>query len=812
MSERILMPVHGFHADANIRLRHPAERGCWIWHPEKSSTETAVLRFRLSLSVQEHVTPLIHITADQRFQFRCDGRDVSFGPDRCDLDHWTVQSLRLNLSPGVHDLEALVWWIGQSPDERPTGCTPVEVTPPMAQFTYRGGFLLFAEGVDGDLFNTGKATWMVEDLTDAVEMERPRIPHYNDVGPSFQIDLKGWNRREAVESSVIMPPLEASIWGIRRPGWALYPAELPEQRRQRWTGGRIRSFRADWADDVFVESDGADLATLQAFVEGRASLTVLPRSAWTILWDLGRYRCGYPDFQAEGGEGGEIEWSWAEALYEESSTEALSEESVKGNRNDISGKVFAGIHDRWRFDAANSGRVPALWWRAGRYIRLRVRTGDAALVLSGVGINLTGYPLDRTGSWSSSDRRWDDAMALFDHSFRCAAHETWTDTPYYEQMCYVGDNIMHACANYAWYSDDRLSRRSIRLFEWSRRLSGLVAERYPSRSRQESSTYSLLWPMMVRDYAWWRDDPAFVREMLPGLRSVLAEFEGMAQRDGLLHDVPGWPFVDWVKSWSSPSRAPGTGPGVTRGDSSVVNLHWVLALLAASQVEKEHGQESLSQYFQERAEEVFSRVLARYWDEEQGLLIDSRTEEGLSEHAQVFALRTGLLDAEKTKACLHALKTRPDLARATISFTFYLLDVLHRHGEEDEFHRRLEFWRELSGQGFTCTPEGPEPSRSDSHAWGAHPLWHALAGMAGIRPAAPGFGRVSIAPMPGSLSRFEAVCVHPRGTIEVAFQGGKEKERYFEIRLPEGVPGELAWRGRRYPLAPGRNRIGLEST
>ena len=42
--------------------------------------------------------------------------------------------------------------------------------PPMAQITWRGGFLLYGEGVDASLLTTGVAKWSVEDVTDAVKM------------------------------------------------------------------------------------------------------------------------------------------------------------------------------------------------------------------------------------------------------------------------------------------------------------------------------------------------------------------------------------------------------------------------------------------------------------------------------------------------------------------------------------------------------------------------------------------------------------------------------------------------------------------
>ena len=63
--------------------------------------------------------------------------------------------------------------------------------------------------------------------------------------------------------------------------------------------------------------------------------------------------------------------------------------------------------------------------------------------------------------------------------------------------------------------------------------------------------------------------------------------------------------------------------------------------------------------------------------------------------------------------------------------------------------------------------EQPEPSRSDCHGWGAHPLYHFFATVLGIRPAAPGFAEVEIRPLPGELAELAGELVHPRGLIAV---------------------------------------------
>jgi hypothetical protein len=35
----------------------------------------------------------------------------------------------------------------------------------------------------------------------------------------------------------------------------------------------------------------------------------------------------------------------------------------------------------------------------------------------------------------------------------------------------------------------------------------------------------MIWILMLRDFAWWRAAPEFVRARLPGLRSLLEEFK-----------------------------------------------------------------------------------------------------------------------------------------------------------------------------------------------------------------------------------------------------------------------------------------------
>src|SRR5260370_15432045 len=63
--------------------------------------------------------------------------------------------------------------------------------------------------------------------------------------------------------------------------------------------------------------------------------------------------------------------------------------------------------------------------------------------------------------------------------------------------------------------------------------------------RQIIPTFSLLWVGMVHDFWMYRSDPDFVRAQLSGTRSVLDWFLQRQRTDGLLMNIPWWPFLDW---------------------------------------------------------------------------------------------------------------------------------------------------------------------------------------------------------------------------------------------------------------------------
>jgi hypothetical protein len=126
----------------------------------------------------------------------------------------------------------------------------------------------------------------------------------------------------------------------------------------------------------------------------------------------------------------------------------------------------------------------------------------------------------------------------------------------------------------------------------------------------------------------------------------------------------------------------------------------------------------------------------------------------------------------------------------------------------DLFFERLGLWYEHEALGLKTPMEAPEPTRSDCHAWGSHPLYHAFATILGIRPASFGFESVRIAPQLGPLERAQGKLPHPLGFIEADLEL-KKGALSGSVSLPKGLKGIFVYAGKTKRLKPGKQKISF---
>ena len=111
----------------------------------------------------------------------------------------------------------------------------------------------------------------------------------------------------------------------------------------------------------------------------------------------------------------------------------------------------------------------------------------------------TAYPFRERGRFTS-DAAWIDSVWAMDwNGARLGAFETYMDTPYYEQLQYVGDTRIQALISLYVAGDDRLMRQAIEHFDASRIADGITTSRYPSELTQLIPPFSLIYVAMVHD-------------------------------------------------------------------------------------------------------------------------------------------------------------------------------------------------------------------------------------------------------------------------------------------------------------------------
>jgi len=388
------------------------------------------------------------------------------------------------------------------------------------------------------------------------------------------------------------------------------------------------------------------------------------------------------------------------------------------------------------------------------------------------------------------------------------------DTPYWERLQYVGDTRIQALISYAVAGDDRLARQAIEAFNNSRIPDGLTQSRYPSSLVQIIPTFSLLWVGMVHDFWMYRGDPDFVHAQLAGTRTVLDWFLRRQRPDGLLERLPWWPFVDWGKDFDF-----GMPPQDENGGSAIITLQFVEALRYVAEIEAAHGDSALAEKYRIAATHAARAVWKLCWNRQYGLLSDTPAHQHYSQHANILGVWLDVIPAAKQKRVLTEILsasdsgfavsgTGPPMTAATYYFRFYLARALEHAGMGGRYLALLGPWKEMLSMGLTTWAESPEPTRSDSHAWSAHPNYDLLSIVAGIRPKTAGFETVVIEPHLGALKHLSVTMPIPNGMVEVEYHRVANGVG-ASVKLPTGVSGELIWRGSKYALHEGKQRLTL---
>ena len=771
----------------------PASDG-WISHRAAAAkTGPVVLHFRRAFDLASVPATLpVTVTADNRFILFVNGRRAAAGPSTGTIAHWRTQGIDLApyLKRGTNVIAAMVWDFVKVPLNAPANGLPEAsaLPPQVAPIAWQSaglGLRLLGAGI-----STAEAGWRVKlDEGHRAVNGRAQVPrgrYYVASAPEVIDAAKAdWDWAGPAETG--------SGWEDAAPapqaaGRHLVADTLPQQRFLPAPPGKV------------VRSD---LAGAEAFPD--RSVAIPANSHVRILLRRDAMIAGYPELTMSGGRGATIKLTYAEALYDA--------EMKRGDRDLVENRRALGIFDTFIADGPRRSFMP-LWWRTWRYAELDIQTGDVPLTLESLRVYETGYPFKQVAHFNSNDP---ELNRIWDVGWRTAqvdAHETYMDSAYWEQLQYTGDTRLQMLISYAVSGDPRLAEQAIESFAESEADGGLQQGAYPSRSDNVIATFSLLWVGMLADWSMQQPDRAVIVRNLPRMRIILEWFELWLKSNGLLGKNPQWNFVDWA---GPPGNNRETFPSYgADGGSCLMTVTWLGALRQGAALEAAYGDKAEAASDTTKADAARDAIRNHCWDKARGLFADTSDGAPLSQHMNALAVLYDVATPEEAPGILdritvagRGIDAPPELYTSTYYFAWYLIRAFEHAGRADRYPALLQTWRDLLKLHYTTWPESRGDTRSDTHAWSAHPTADLLGIVAGIQPAAPGYAQLKVAPVLGDLTSLDATAATPKGAVSVKYkaEGGKLTA---EIDRPAALPGVFVWKARAYPLTNLHTRLVLD--
>jgi len=698
------------------------------------------------------------------------GTPVSRGPAKGDIRHHFYETINLDLllRPGKNVLAAKVVSYASSWPSYSPGGAPNSIMTATNAFVLDGRLL--CEDVGSDLWIGTDVSWKVIIDRACRQVISPPVDTITGMGEDFdareypqgwqevEFDDRGWEAAVELDDAATFETVRDTSLP-----YLLTPRIIPQMRE---TPGRFASA---------YQVTGATKTNVLALLAGAAPLIVGPNAKWSFVLDVGELTTAFPLLDVSGGNGASVKMTYAEAW---------TVEGVKSPHHRPEDGSVVGVYDRYTCGVGEQAYEP-FHWRTFRYVLIEIDGGREGVTLTGLSFRVVGYPYSHRAEFASSNPEHQKMMEVSLRTLQLCSHETFEDCPYYEQLQYSGD--FHATMLFAGYAfgDWQLARQGLIQFDWSRGNEGLTQSRYPSRVPQYIPPFSLIWILAVRDYWRHTGDDQTVRSLLPGIHSVLNWFALYQNDEGLLAKLPYWKIVDWAEEWTL-----GCPPGAMGGVSAVINLQYVTALVAAAELGDLFNRKDEAAAQRDAASRIKTFVNQHCWREEEGLYVDQPGGDEVSELGNAWAIISGVAAPDRAQLVGTNLKASTRLTKATLYGRFYVFRALSQAGMYQHAETFFDWWTLMLDSDLTTWPEEPWLARSFCHAWSSTPLYEFLAEVLGVKPAAPGFKDVLIAPQISGLSWARGLVPTPLGEIKVEWEYTDER---FSITfvLPEGVRATL---------------------
>ncbi len=768
----------------------------WISHPDFSNSEFGVYLFAKNINISDiQENTIIKVSADNRYRLFVNQQEVGFGPAIGDLENWKYETYDISsfLHKGKNQIVARVinWGNHKARFQQST----------------QTGFVIISETTPQ--LNTNSSWKVVKDSSyfpiPPVQGKHVRggflAPACDSVVFAFynhtkkEMNTQSWAAAHQVEPAVFKNQ-------ETKAKWKLVPRDIPELEQKKEKFQALRKSPGIIIDSVDFEK--------------KVKLVIEPNQKASILLDMGQLTTAFPVLKFSGGKNSTIKITYAEALFlkgqKDQNGKFIKEGQKKGNRNVVDDKLMIGYYDVIVPDGKQENEFSPMWFRTFRYVQLDFETKEQSLIIEDFYPVFTAYPFKQKAQFKTANATLDKIWDVSWRTARLCAWETYMDCPYYEQLQYIGDTRIQSLISLYITGDDRLMRNALLQYKQSMKGDSLPVSAYPAYGNGTPiPPFALFYTAMVHDYWMFKQDDKFIKSFLPEIDKILAWHEKYLADNYLLGETPYWNFVDWPEEWAwDPELNTGGIPaGAQTGNSSILSIQYIYALQRAAELFDYFQLPQKANYYRELSKKIATACYKLCWDEQKKLLADTPDKNIFSQHANVMAVLTDVIPADNQAKTMMKVVNDTSLIQCTYYYRYYLHQALQKADMGSLFIPLLTPWHEMLERGLTTFAEKPDPTRSDCHAWSAHPMKDFLSITCGIRPDSPGFKTIKIQPAPGKLSEIDAQMPHDLGTIYFKYR--KNTQEIFQIQLPQGLNGTFIYKNQKQEIKGGENEIIIDN-
>jgi hypothetical protein len=254
----------------------------------------------------------------------------------------------------------------------------------------------------------------------------------------------------------------------------------------------------------------------------------------------------------------------------------------------------------------------------------------------------------------------------------------------------------------------------------------------------------------------------------------------------------------------------GMPPAGLHGPITMESLLYIMGLQKAAELEEYAGDASLGEN-DRRMAALVQKAVRTYCMDADGFITDgpvlsedsdidsnmeARTMCGIrSQHCQVFGILTGTLNEEEGRKNLEKSMLEAGFARCSVAMNFYLFRALEQTELYAYTERCWDIWRKMVETHCTTCVEAEFYARSECHAWGALALYELPSVVLGVRPAAPGYSRISVRPAAGYMRSASGKVHTPAGDLEVSWVKAEDGKIRVKIACADEVREKIVESG-----------------